>query len=387
MAHTHPVVDTDTHFKIDGATRAVKNSTDTKSMLVQYDHKSERFTFEVPRFVDEHDLSLCNRVRVHYINIDKNRRMENKAFSEVTDLEVCPEDDNLVTCSWLVPKSATLLAGTMHFVVEFACVEDEEVLYSWNTAKHTNVTIAEGIDGGEAVVNDNIDILKAWENELKANQIVKMEQTTVSTEDNGDNVWTATFGDGKTQELKVKNGSRGATGLVGAIETIGGTRLNFFVGTKAEYDELTEAQRNGLFAIITDDSSKEDINDSLNNCARKDVFAQSNQDGLLRKEDYTRWEKLRTSFGTPPEPREALGTDVNSLGYYYMEVVKYSGATKSTIQRTYPLGIVLWQGYYTEVYYANDKRMWINTTGAINFETPDTGTYGVRVRFINAFGY
>ena len=71
------IKDTDTHFIIDGSTRLVKNASETKSMLVQFDHHSERFTFRVPRHVDSHDLSLCNAVRVHYLNIDKSKRMEN----------------------------------------------------------------------------------------------------------------------------------------------------------------------------------------------------------------------------------------------------------------------------------------------------------------------
>lgn len=254
MAHTHPVTDVDTHFKIDGATRTVKNVSDTKTMLVQFDHYSEKFTFEVPRFVDEHDLSLCNCVRVHYINIDKSKRTENKGVSPVDDFGVCPEDDNLVTCSWLVPRNATQLVGSLHFVIQFACTEGEELLYSWNTARHTAVTIIDGIDAGQEIVNDNSDILTKWENELRANQIMKIEQTTFSTEDNGENVWTVTFGDERTQQLVVRNGSKGSTGDVGSIETVQGHQLHFFVGTKAEYNALTPEQKQNLFAIFTDDN-------------------------------------------------------------------------------------------------------------------------------------
>lgn len=253
MEHIHPVIDSDTHFKIDGVTRSVKNVSDTKSMLVQYDHNSERFTFDVPRLVDEHDLSLCNLVRVHYSNIDKVKRTENKGVVDITDsLAVCTEDDNCVTCSWLVPKDATLLVGSLHFVIQFACKDGDEILYSWNTAKHTSVVIAEGIDGGEAIVSDNIDILTKWEEQLKANHITKIEQTTFSTEDNGENVWTATFGDGRTQELKVRNGSRGDTGLVGSIETREGNQLDFSVCSTEEYNALTEEEQANLIAFILD---------------------------------------------------------------------------------------------------------------------------------------
>ena len=253
----HPVKDSDTEFIIDGSSRLVKNVDDVKSMLVQYDHNSERFTFKVPRYVDEHDLSLCDTVRVHFINIDKTKRMEKSGISEVTDLEVCTDDTEFVCCSWLIPKEATQLAGSLHFVIQFACLDGDRLLYSWNTAKYTGISIADGINVGESIIDENTDILTKWENELKANQIVNVEQTSISTEDNGENVWTATFGDGRIQEFKVRNGSRGPTGRIGSIETISGSPLHFSVGTQEEYDALSDEQKQDLFAIITDEEYPE----------------------------------------------------------------------------------------------------------------------------------
>ena len=250
------VIDTDTHFIIDGSTRFVKNEAEVKSMLVQYDHNSERFSFRVPRVVDSHDLSECNAVRVHYINIDKSKRIENGGVDDITDtLSVCPEDDDYVICSWLITDGSTQLAGSLHFVIQFAVIDGLTVKYSWNTAKYTNITRSDGIKKDEEFVTEHNDILKEWEAELKANQIKNIEQTQTSDDDDGENVWTATFGDGRTQELKVKNGSRGETGLIGSVETVKGTALHFFTGTTAEYNSLTEAQKQNLYAIITDDTT------------------------------------------------------------------------------------------------------------------------------------
>lgn len=162
MALKHSVYDNDTHFEIDGLTRCVKNVTETKSMLVQYDHNSERFTFEVPRYVDGHDLSLCDTVRVHYINIDKSKRAENKGVYEVTDLQVSPDADDVVICSWLISNNATQLVGTLHFVVQFACTDDGDVVYSWNTARHTGVSITDGIYNGDDLEKEYGDILQWW---------------------------------------------------------------------------------------------------------------------------------------------------------------------------------------------------------------------------------
>ena len=50
MAHTHDVIDYDKHFVIDPVTRQIDNKSG-KIVLMQNDHNSERFTFEIPRYV------------------------------------------------------------------------------------------------------------------------------------------------------------------------------------------------------------------------------------------------------------------------------------------------------------------------------------------------
>jgi len=60
MAHIHPVYDTDSHFTINPITREIKNESSTKTRLIQYDHNSERFSFDMPKTVEGHDMTLCN---------------------------------------------------------------------------------------------------------------------------------------------------------------------------------------------------------------------------------------------------------------------------------------------------------------------------------------
>ena len=47
------------------------------------------------------------------------------------------------------------------------------------------------------------------------------------------------------------------------VETVNDQLLHFFVGTKAEYDALTEERKKKLLAIVTDDMVKEDVNTKL----------------------------------------------------------------------------------------------------------------------------
>lgn len=49
------------------------------------------------------------------------------------------------------------------------------------------------------------------------------------------------------------------TGFIQTIKTINNIPLKFFVGSQASYDALTDEQKENLFAIISDDSSKENL--------------------------------------------------------------------------------------------------------------------------------
>ena len=88
MALKHSVYDTDLHFCIDPITRSIKNQTPGKTKLIQYDHNSERFTFEIPRYVDGHDMSKCDKVEVHYINISAGKSQQSADVYLCDDMQV-----------------------------------------------------------------------------------------------------------------------------------------------------------------------------------------------------------------------------------------------------------------------------------------------------------
>lgn len=49
------------------------------------------------------------------------------------------------------------------------------------------------------------------------------------------------------------------TGFITTIKTINGTALRFFVGTQEEYNALSTEDKNGVFAIISNDATKEGL--------------------------------------------------------------------------------------------------------------------------------
>lgn len=205
MAHLHEVRDTDSHFTVDPITRSIKNGTPTKSMLIQYDHNSEVFTFEMPRYVDGHDMTLCNRVEIHYININSSNRQQTSGVYEVEDFKVSEDDENIILWSWMISRNATMFVGPLNFAFRFACLDGEIVDYAWNTSPYSGITISSGIYNGEAVIEEYSDILEQWERKIGVG-VEGVEQTIESTEENGVNEVTLILTDSTRHSFNVRNG-------------------------------------------------------------------------------------------------------------------------------------------------------------------------------------
>lgn len=139
MALRHGVYDSDTHFTINPSNRVLKNEGSNKTVLIQYDHNSERFTFEIPRYIENHDMSLCNVVQVHFNN------QQSRGVYDVTDMQISPENENVIIMSWLVSSEATQYAGSLEFLIRFSCVENGKVEYVWSTAIYGGISISNGI--------------------------------------------------------------------------------------------------------------------------------------------------------------------------------------------------------------------------------------------------
>lgn len=168
MVHVHNVHDTDTNFSIDPITRVIKNQSSKKTTLMQNDHNSERFTFELPRYIEGHDMSLCNEAEVHYLNISTDKKKSNSGIYVMTDLQISPDDSGKMICSWLISKNATQLVGALTFRLRFECIEGKEIIYAWHTAIHTSISISDGINADESFAMEYVDIIEQWKKAIKA---------------------------------------------------------------------------------------------------------------------------------------------------------------------------------------------------------------------------
>ena len=166
MAHIHEVIDSDKCFTIDPITRAIVNDAgNKKTQLIQNDHNSERFAFQLPRYIEGHDMSLCDKVEVHYINLDQSSNERSVGVYEVTDLALS-EDNESVLLSWLISNNATKYVGVLSFAICFKCMSDDVIEYSWNTAINSSIQIAKGMYNSEIITNNYIDVLEAWKEEF-----------------------------------------------------------------------------------------------------------------------------------------------------------------------------------------------------------------------------
>ena len=165
MAHKHSVYDTDLHFIIDPITRKITTEC-KKVQLMQNDHNSERITFEIPRYVEGHDMSSCNVVQVHYINTNSSNKAEiSSDIYEVDDIQLSPNSEEVVIGSWLISSNATIYGGTLNFVFRFACIDPDskEIEYQWFTDVYSAISISKGIYNVEIITEgNNYDILTQW---------------------------------------------------------------------------------------------------------------------------------------------------------------------------------------------------------------------------------
>ena len=166
MPHSHPIYDSDKHFVIDPITRNITNNS-SKLTITQYDHNSERFTFEIPKVIEGHDMSLSDLVRVHFINIGSIKTNTNSGVYEVDDVKVSSDNPDIITFSWLISGAATKYNGSLNFAIRFYCLSDEsEIEYSWGTNIYSGIKVSNGLDNSETIVEDYVDVLEKWKQDV-----------------------------------------------------------------------------------------------------------------------------------------------------------------------------------------------------------------------------
>lgn len=160
------IKDTESHFIIDPFTRFITNESAANNTIVQYDHNSERFTFEIPRYVDGHDMYDGTEVRIHYCNTTSNGAWQTNGVYIPDDVALSGESEDTVTFSWLLSSANTQYIGFLYFSIQFVCLNGETIEYAWNTGIYKDIVIIESINNAEGISVENTDVLGAWKADL-----------------------------------------------------------------------------------------------------------------------------------------------------------------------------------------------------------------------------
>ena len=147
MSHKHSLNTFTPDFTINPITREITQvfNPDEPITLMQYDHNSEKLRFECPRFVDGHDMALCNKVEVHFVNSNVVENANKSGVYRVVDLGVSESDSSKVNFSWIVSRNATENVGTLVFSVRFTCLTGDEIDYVWHTLSFTYISVDQGL--------------------------------------------------------------------------------------------------------------------------------------------------------------------------------------------------------------------------------------------------
>lgn len=249
--HVHPVPDTDTYFVIDPITRQIENTNRKKNVVMQYDHNSERFTFELPRYIDGHDMLECTSVTVNVDNIEvvESEGVEeaepaepriNSDAPDMTDLRPHPDNPDKVISSWLISRNSTQLAGILSFHIEYKCVDSNgNVVYEWGTDTYDGIEVKARKKNGEAAVIEHTDILEQWRTRIFGA---------------GDSVMSNIEAEGKTQVAAIKAESENQQE---AVELKGAQTLETIPEDYAEVNAMAdEAVRSKGDAIVCEVSGE-----------------------------------------------------------------------------------------------------------------------------------
>ena len=302
--HTHPVPDTDTYFVIDPVTRQIENTSPKKNVIMQYDHNSERFTFELPRYIDGHDMLECTSVTVNVDNIEVAESEEveprvNSDAPDMTDLRVHPADPEKVICSWLISRNSTQLAGILSFHIEFKCVDSNgNVVYEWSTDTYSDITVKARKKNGEAAVAEHTDLLEQWRTRIFGA---------------GDSVMANIAAEGEAQVIAVKAESETQQE---AVELKGARTLDSIPEEYTEVDAMAEeAVRSKGDAIICEAAGESiALKDSSNDYIRGlKLFGKSTQGGTP----------------TPDNPVDIVSIDGATITVIGKNLLNHQGTSKT----------------------------------------------------------
>ena len=165
MGHEHMLVDSDVSFVIDPISRSITNPLGD-IVIGQHDHRSQMYTFEIPRYIDNHDMSAVDRIEIHFINITRNKKEQVSDVYIVSNDDILAED-NTLRFGWLVTSNSTSLIGSLNFSISFRCFNDDGfAIYEWSTGIYKSIQVKERYQNIPVVLDREPDLFETIKDDI-----------------------------------------------------------------------------------------------------------------------------------------------------------------------------------------------------------------------------
>ena len=158
MAKHGGIKDSGEYFVINPVSRKVTVPHAHKSIATVGDHKSEQITFECPQMVDGHDVTLCDRRYITWINVNGDIGQDELKLTQVEN-----GAEGMIYLAWTIRNPLTVAKGIIQFSVHFedcsngtgdicqecgaVLSEDGNIAYRWSTTTCKDCDILDGING------------------------------------------------------------------------------------------------------------------------------------------------------------------------------------------------------------------------------------------------
>lgn len=180
MVHLHEVRDNDTHYIIDPFTMEITNAKNAKNKLMQGDHNSEILTFEIPKTIEGHDMTLCDKVELHFINRKADRTQESTGVYVIKDLHIDENETETLVFSVTLDGQATKYEGRLWIRILFACTSEGVYTYKKWTDVFSDIKVGEGFENTTGVIEEYSDLLLQWKQELEEKINSGVQEETAS---------------------------------------------------------------------------------------------------------------------------------------------------------------------------------------------------------------
>lgn len=198
---------------------------DTHNLVLGFegDVNSQKVTFQLPKFHEGHDLTLCGQKTLRWKNLATG-------VEDWSELVVVEESSDKWIATWIVPPAVYTAAGIIQIAISIYDLNGTHVAFAWNTATFSGFVVEKTLS--EVGRGPRIPSVIA----PAKNEILQINEETHSiVAPQGYNFIISSYGNKNTVNVYFQT-----TPTVGGIDLLDeNTRISVVVSVNGEYDKFT----------------------------------------------------------------------------------------------------------------------------------------------------